>query len=268
MPLTETIHRTDALISEREENPSGGESPNLTDRAEGTPLEGGWSVRGRVPTQTAHHKREAVSAPEDHPRKRSRPLTQSPHHTPSGELLKSHPPHLSSHPHVTTANEESGSYSSLTAEVTPQSVLTLLCPWTKEIPTHLRQRLHWSPTPLPEGEIHDPTALILYAGDDDPTSLHQAMLQESQHWPVQILEIDNKRPGKAIEHDMLREEQYGRLCRAAMQGKLRALLGGPNCRTWSILRWFPKPGAPQPFRGRHPDLTWAPRNTTGGATGH
>ena len=153
---------------------------------------------------------------------------------------------------MTTANEESGSYSSLTAEVTPQSVLTLLCPWTKEIPTHLRQRLHWSPTPLPEGEIHDPTALILYAGDDDPTSLHQAMLQESQHWPVQILEIDNKRPGKAIEHDMLREEPYGRLCRAAMQGKLRALLGGPNCRTW----WFPKPGAPQPVRGRHPDLTW------------
>ena len=170
--------------------------------AEGTPLEGGWSVRGR-------HKREAVSAPhQDHPWKRSRPLTQSPHHPPPGELLKSHPPHLSSHTHVTTANEESGSYSSLTAEVTPQSVLTLLCPWTKEIPTRLRQRLHWNPTPLPEGEIHDPTALILYAGDDDPTSLHQAMLQESQHWPVQILEIDNKRPGKAIEHDMLREEPY------------------------------------------------------------
>ena len=186
---------------------------------EGTPVEGGWSVRGR-------HKREAVSAPQqDHPWKRSRPLTQSPHHTPPGELLNTH---LSSHPHVTTANEESGSYSSLTAEVTPQSVLTLLCPWTKEIPTRLRQRLHWNPTPLPEGEIHDPTALILYAGDDDPTSLHQAMLQESQHWLVQILEIDNKRPGKAVEHDMLGGEPYGRLCRAAIQGKLRALLGGPT----------------------------------------
>ena len=134
---------------------------------EGTPVEGGWSVRGR-------HKREAVSAPQqDHPWKRSRPLTQSPHHTPPGAS-----PHLSSHTHVTTANEESGSYSSLTAEVTPQSVLTLLCPRTKEIRTHLRQRLHWNPTPLPEGEIHDPTALKLYSGDDDPTSLHQAMLRE------------------------------------------------------------------------------------------
>ena len=26
--------------------------------------------------------------------------------------------------------------------------------------------------------------------------------------------------------------------------------GGPNCRTWSILRWFPKPGFPKPVRGR------------------
>ena len=140
----------------------GGESPNLTDRAEGIVLEGGWSVRGRVPTTdrapqaggclraTPGPPWEAVQTPD--------PITHTP---PRGELLNTH---LSSHPHVTTANEESGSYSSLTAEVTPQSVLTLLCPWTKEIPTHLRQRLHWSPTPLPEGEIHDPTALILYAG--------------------------------------------------------------------------------------------------------
>ena len=32
--------------------------------------------------------------------------------------------------------------------------------------------------------------------------------------------------------------------------------GGPNCRTWSILRWFPKPGAPRPVRGRDPSQTW------------
>ena len=180
----------------------------------------GAGLSGAEYPHRSHSKREAVSAPHHDP------ITTP--HPPGGELQESHPLHLSSHTHVTTANEESGSYSSLTAEVTPQSVLTLLCPWTKEIPARLRQRLHWNPTPLPEGEIHDPTALILYAGDDDPTSLHQAMLQESQHWPVQILEIDNKRPGKAVEHDMLGEEPYGRLCRAAIQGKLRALLGGPT----------------------------------------
>ena len=82
------------------------------------------------------------------------------------------------------------------------------------------------------------------------------MLQESKHWPVDIIEIDNNRPGKEVEHDMLHEEPCGRLCRAAMKGQIRALVGGPNCRTWSILRWFPKPGAPQPVRGRSPDQTW------------
>ena len=258
-PVTETIHQTNALISEREENPSRWrESPNLTDRGGRYPP--GWGLVCQGPSTHTHRTPQAGGC-----------LRATP--GPPLEAVQTHDPittlHLSSHTHVTTANEESGSYSSLTAEVTPQSVLTLLCPWTKEIPTRLRQRLHWNPTPLPEGEIHDPTALILYAGDDDPTSLHQAMLQESQHWPVQILEIDNKRPGKAVEHDMLGEEPYGRLCRAAIQGKLRALLGGPNCRTWSILRWFPKPGAPQPVRGLHPDHDLGTsRNTPGGATGH
>ena len=70
-----------------------------------------------------------------------------------------------------------------------------------------------------------------------------------------IIEIDNKRLGKEVEHDMLREEPYGRFCRAAMKGLIRALVGGPSCRTWSILRWFPRPGT-QPARVRRPDQTW------------
>ena len=32
--------------------------------------------------------------------------------------------------------------------------------------------------------------------------------------------------------------------------------GGPNCRTWSILRHIPKPGAPTPVRGRTPETLW------------
>ena len=44
------------------------------------------------------------------------------------------------------------------------------------------------------------------------------------------------------------------LCRRGGQSIL--CWGGPNCRTWSILRWFPKPGAPRPVRGREPSQTW------------
>ena len=32
--------------------------------------------------------------------------------------------------------------------------------------------------------------------------------------------------------------------------------GGPNCRTWSILRHIPKPGAPTPVRGRTSETLW------------
>ena len=32
--------------------------------------------------------------------------------------------------------------------------------------------------------------------------------------------------------------------------------GGPNCRTWSTLRWFPKPGFPKPVRGRREPDCW------------
>ena len=37
---------------------------------------------------------------------------------------------------------------------------------------------------------------------------------------------------------------------------MRLVCGGPNCRTWSILRWFPKPNTPVPVRGRSEELVW------------
>ena len=49
---------------------------------------------------------------------------------------------------------------------------------------------------------------------------------------------------------------HGYLCQAAIDGRVRLVGGGPNCRTWSILRWFPKPNAPLPVRGRSEALVW------------
>ena len=56
--------------------------------------------------------------------------------------------------------------------------------------------------------------------------------------------------------DMLQPELYGALCTAAKQGRVVFIGGGPNCRTWSILRHIPKPGAPTPVRGRTPETLW------------
>ena len=49
---------------------------------------------------------------------------------------------------------------------------------------------------------------------------------------------------------MLAEEPYSTLCTACIEGKVAAVIGGPNCRTWSIRRHIPKPGGGTPVRGR------------------
>ena len=46
---------------------------------------------------------------------------------------------------LTTANDRSGPYQ--TQLRSPHLALDLLCPWTKEVPTRLQQRLHWNPSP-------------------------------------------------------------------------------------------------------------------------
>ena len=62
--------------------------------------------------------------------------------------------------------------------------------------------------------------------------------------------------GPKEDHDMLQPELYGALCTAAKQGRVVFIGGGPNCRTWSILRHIPKSGAPTPVRGRTPETLW------------
>ena len=47
------------------------------------------------------------------------------------------------------------------------------------------------------------------------------------------------------EHDLLKNEgPYAGLLRAAFEGKLLAVVGGPNCRTRSVLRHRPIEGQP------------------------
>ena len=68
-----------------------------------------------------------------------------------------------------------------------------------------------------------------------------------------VVAVDILRSGPKGDHDMLQPELYGALCTAAKQGQVVFIGGGPNCRTSSILRHIPKPGAPTPVRGRTPE---------------
>ena len=68
-----------------------------------------------------------------------------------------------------------------------------------------------------------------------------------------VVAVDILRSGPKGNHDMLQPELYGALC---TQGRVVFIGGGPNCRTWSILRHIPKPGAPTPVRGRTRETLW------------
>lgn len=88
----------------------------------------------------------------------------------------------------------------------------------------------------------------LYAGEDAGYTLGRAWKQGGGD-PRLLLEVDLLR---GPEHDMLRDDGvYRGLVRAALDGCLRGIVGGPNCRSRSVLRHYPipdNPAAPRPVR--------------------
>ena len=89
----------------------------------------------------------------------------------------------------------------------------------------------------------------LYAGPDEGFTLRRALHQVGGTEAADdLLEIDILRGG---DHDMLSDDGvYAGLIRAMLDGKIKALVAGPNCRTRSVLRHRPLPsGRPRPVRG-------------------
>ena len=87
----------------------------------------------------------------------------------------------------------------------------------------------------------------LYAGDQQGFTLKRAMMQCGGQTD-RLLEVDLVR---GDGHDLLEEKPFSGLLRAAVEGKLEAVAGGPNCRTRSVLRHYPIPDVedyPKPLR--------------------
>ena len=96
--------------------------------------------------------------------------------------------------------------------------------------------------------------LILYAGRQDSTCT-AAAIQEIAPWLTpHVFEVDYIRCEKT--QDMLATEPYRSLKEAASEGRVLAVIGGPNCRTWSIRLHMPKPGGGIPLRGRDGPEVW------------
>ena len=92
--------------------------------------------------------------------------------------------------------------------------------------------------------------LHLYAGEKEGYTLQRA-LKEVGGDTTRLVEIDLKR---GDNHDMLTGPLYPSLLRAALDGYILGVVGGPNCRTRSVLRHYPLPaGRPRPVRGVEPE---------------
>ena len=79
------------------------------------------------------------------------------------------------------------------------------------------------------------------AGEDSGFTLARAWHQQGGEASA-LLEIDIKR---GSHHDLSTEVgPYAALIRAALENKIHAIVGGPNCRSRSVLRHYKVPGQP------------------------
>ena len=132
------------------------------------------------------------------------------------------------------------------------SQLQKLFPWTASLPERLQQGLLWDPSVSPY-EVQTPAQLLLFTGKADSESLDSRAFEPA---------VPIEGPHHCPRHQTIRGSGYSPrrpllpvVC-LSLERQHPSDGGGPNCRTWSILRWFPKPGFPKPLRGRREPECW------------
>ena len=127
-------------------------------------------------------------------------------------------------------------------------------PVLSQLPVHVKERLAVSPGKWEDFPLNkrwrrsmqrQGFVVHMYAGEREGHTLEKAWKEVGMDEKL-LVELDVKR---GSGHDLLPDDGvYSCLIRAALEGKLLGTLGGPNCRTRSVLRRIPKPGAPRPVR--------------------
>ena len=135
--------------------------------------------------------------------------------------------------------------------------LLLAHPVLRRLPEHIQRRLVVEPNgwgAIPGNSRsrkrlrRTGITLHLYAGPEKGFTLSRAMRQVAGSEACEeLLEIDIQR---GDSHDMMSDHGvYSSLLQAALEGKVNAVIAGPNCRTRSMLRHRPLPsGRPRPVR--------------------
>ena len=113
----------------------------------------------------------------------------------------------------------------------------------------------WKDLPLnrhARRRLKDDFVCHLYAGPEGGFTLQKAMAELG--CSQKLLEIDWLRDPS---HDMLGKSMvYAALLRTALDGAMAALVGGPNCRSRSVLRHYYRPNGPRPLRGWSDGQKW------------
>ena len=122
------------------------------------------------------------------------------------------------------------------------------------LPDWLQKKLvvqpgEWESLPLNRRTLKtEGFVLHLYSGEDSGHTLQRSMRCQGSK-TKRLLEVDVK---KGQTYDMLADSGiYATLLKAALSGKILATLGGPNCRSRSVLWHRPiegQPWAPHPVR--------------------
>ena len=143
------------------------------------------------------------------------------------------------------------------AEVKWMKSLVESHPVLASLPTWVKERLAVQPgdwTDLPVNRRlrkmmrREGFTVHMFAGESSGFTLARALQQlgAKEGW---LLELDLQR-GEG--HDLLHDKgAYSGLLRCALEGKIKAIVGGPNCRSRSVLRHRPiegRPDAPRPVR--------------------
>ena len=137
----------------------------------------------------------------------------------------------------------------VTPPTTVQDLLTLF-PWIASVPERLQQRLLCGSQVAPL-TFEKPGQLLLYVGLSDEKSPDSTLAAVHPDLKNHLLPSTF---GESLTMTSLRVSSM--INSAPMRGMGKFKEQGGNCRTWSILRWFPKPGAPIPVRGRKEPDCW------------
>ena len=101
--------------------------------------------------------------------------------------------------------------------------------WLRYVPNRLRQRV--LPTVAQGAFNPGPILVLLYAGKDDPLSLDSCLHAHYPRLSPHVVAFDTRRSPQPLGHDLLDDHPYGKLCQAVIEGRVRLVCGGPNCRT-------------------------------------